>query len=273
MKSALLGYTGFVGSNIHAKSESTFQDVYNSKNLKELKGKEYDLIVSAACPAKKWIANKEPEQDLQAINDIISCLDGVKCQTFVLISTIDVYPVLSDKDEDFDCSTLDNHAYGKNRLYLEKWVASKFENHVILRLPALFGPNLAKNYIYDLMHDNNLNQINPNTSFQWYNVERLYDDIQTVLKYNKQHQGSEIRVVNMFPQPLHTSAFVKALFSEKADKLKNPMNENVIDFSYNLKTKHAKLFGSDVDGYIDNASNVLNQIVNYVNNEKSKNKQ
>lgn len=241
--------------------------MYNSKNFQDLRGKEYDLIVSAACPAKKWIANKEPEQDLQIINEIISHLEHVKCKTFVLISTIDVYPVLSDKDEDFDCSG-DNHAYGRNRLYLEKWVAEHFADHVIIRLPALFGPNLAKNYIFDLMHDNNLNQINPNTSFQWYNVERMWSDIQTILKYNEEHQNAKVRLVNMFTEPLHTSAFVKALFADKADKLKNPIDENKIDFSYNLKTKHGNLFGNSNNSYVDSAANVLQQIINYVNNER-----
>ncbi|KAL9650897.1 hypothetical protein ABK040_016834 [Willaertia magna] len=174
------------------------------------------------------------------------------------------------KDEDYDCGQKDNHAYGKNRLYLEKFIAETFANHFLsFDFLHYFGPRLAKNYIYDLMHNNNLNQINPNTSFQWYNVERMWSDIQTVLKYNEEHKGSEVRLLNLFPEPLHTSAFVKALFADKADQLKNPIDENKIDFSYDLYTKYGKtLFNNENPHYIDTAQNVLQQIISYVKKEQ-----
>jgi len=36
-------------------------------------------------------------------------------------------------------------------LYLENWVASNFEDYLIVRLPGLFGKNIKKNFIFDLI--------------------------------------------------------------------------------------------------------------------------
>jgi hypothetical protein len=70
----------------------------------------------------------------------------------VLISTIDVFKFPCDCDEnssvDDDCL----HPYGYNRYQLEKWCAESIENYNIIRLPGLFGQNIKKNFIYDLIH-------------------------------------------------------------------------------------------------------------------------
>ena len=42
--------------------------------------------------------------------------------------------------------------YGKNRFWLEKKITENFPNHLIVRLPALYGKNLKKNFIYDYMN-------------------------------------------------------------------------------------------------------------------------
>ena len=149
MKKALIGYTGFVGGNLVRQMD--FDDLYNSKNISQIQNKSYDIIICAGVRAEKYLANKYPEQDLSQIQSLIDFLDTVNCAHFVLISTIDVYndPAGVDEDTQIDESTL--HAYGKNRLHMEKWAAQKFQKHTIIRLPALFGKGLKKNFIYDCM--------------------------------------------------------------------------------------------------------------------------
>ena len=50
MKKALVGYTGFVGSNIYAATD--FDAVYNSKNIEESFGTNPDLLVYAGLRAE-----------------------------------------------------------------------------------------------------------------------------------------------------------------------------------------------------------------------------
>ena len=68
----------------------------------------------------------------------------------VLISTVDVYegtfPV-TEKD-----AASGNGAYGKHRRMLETFVEETFKDHLIVRLPGLFGKGIKKNFIYDYIH-------------------------------------------------------------------------------------------------------------------------
>ena len=150
MTSCLIGYTGFVGSNLD--QQYSFTDRYNSKNIAEIAGKTYDLCICAGVKAQKWVANQQPEHDLSEIKALINHLKSAKIKQFVLISTIDVYPYPIQVDEDSVIDRNQHHAYGLNRLYLEEWVAKYYEKHLIIRLPGLFGYNIKKNFIYDIMH-------------------------------------------------------------------------------------------------------------------------
>jgi hypothetical protein len=51
-------------------------------------------------------------------------------------------------------------------------------------LPALYGFGLKKNALYDLINNNNIEKIRSHWSFQWYNIEWLYNDIQTAIEKN-----------------------------------------------------------------------------------------
>lgn len=100
-KTAICGYTGYVGGYLSAAYPDS--DFYNSKNLSSIRGKEYDVIYFASVPAVKWLANKEPENDLKTIQAIEEELRHVKCARFVLISTIDVHDhsvLQSEKEEE-----------------------------------------------------------------------------------------------------------------------------------------------------------------------------
>ena len=65
----LIGYTGFVGTTLLI--QRGFDDLYRSTNIVDITGQAYDLVVCAATPAAKWIANREPETDCKNIQNLI----------------------------------------------------------------------------------------------------------------------------------------------------------------------------------------------------------
>jgi hypothetical protein len=60
---ALVGYTGFVGSNF--MQQHSFTSLFNSKNINEIADQQFNLLVCAGVSAVKWLANQEPENDLK----------------------------------------------------------------------------------------------------------------------------------------------------------------------------------------------------------------
>lgn len=146
---ALIGYTGFVGANL---VNETYQDLYNSKNIDEIVGKEYNTVVCAGIRAEKFLANKYPREDLNAIQELIHRLKQIKCNKFILISTIDIYKEAMGVDENTSIDVKGLHPYGSNRYYMEEFVRNYYDDYLIVRLPALFGKGLKKNFIYDMIN-------------------------------------------------------------------------------------------------------------------------
>ena len=52
MSNAIIGYTGFVGSNLLKFYK--FDYFYNSKNFEDAKNKSFDTIFFCGVPAVKW---------------------------------------------------------------------------------------------------------------------------------------------------------------------------------------------------------------------------
>lgn len=146
----LVGYTGFVGSNISMSDE--FDGLFNSKNITEAFGGNPDLLIYSGVPAQKFIANSEPEKDLEIINNAIENIKKINPKKIVLISTIDVYKNPVNVNEDTTIDTDNLHPYGLNRYKLELWVKENFDDYLIVRLPGLYGENIKKNFIYDLIN-------------------------------------------------------------------------------------------------------------------------
>lgn len=150
MKTAIVGYTGFVGSNL--SNSFDFDAKYNSKNIEDAYGTKPDLLVYSAVPAAMFVANSNPEKDLKKIEAAIENIKKIEAKRVVLISTIAVYDRTDGVDELHTINEENILPYGKNRLYLEKWVIDNCENSVVVRLPAIYGLNLKKNFIYDYIN-------------------------------------------------------------------------------------------------------------------------
>ena len=147
---ALVGYTGFVGSNIYEPNR--FDAAYNSKNIEYAYGTNPDLLIYAGLRAEKYLANNAPEKDMQLIEQAEFNIRKINPKKLVLISTIDVFKVPKGVDENSVIDTENLHAYGYNRYQLELWVRKNYPDALIIRLPGLFGKNIKKNFIYDYIN-------------------------------------------------------------------------------------------------------------------------
>ena len=150
MKTAIVGYTGFVGSNLCASH--TFDSCYNSKNIERAFGTEPDLLLYSGVRAEMFIANKFPEKDLEIIENAIENIKRIKAKRVVLISSIAVYNQTFNVDENTVINKKESTAYGRNRRILEEWVEQNYTDSLVVRLPGIYGINLKKNFLYDMIH-------------------------------------------------------------------------------------------------------------------------
>lgn len=243
-KSALIGHTGFIGSNL--KNDYLFSDYYNSKNIQYIENKEYDWVISCANSSTRWKVNQDPETDLNNILEFIEHIKKSKIKKFVLISTIDVYDNPINVYEDSDTGIPMQNSYGKNRLFLENFVINHFKDYLIIRLPIVYGPNFKKNIIYDALNNHELHKINVDAQIQVYNVKNLMKDIRLALNRN-------IKVLNMATFPLKVKEIYKNVFDLELD------NPSCKEFKYDMKTRHAQLFGKKI-AYTYNKYEILNDL-------------
>lgn len=250
---ALIGFTGFVGSTLYLAHK--FTDVYNSKNINNITNKEYDCIVCAGISAKKWYANLHPEEDLEQINKLLDVLKTVKASKFILISTIDIYDnVSAEFDEDYIPDiNYNHHAYGKNRLYVENFIKQTYINYTIIRLPGLFGFGLQKNIIYDYLN-NTLKELNINSSFQWYDISDLYNDINKILTQN-------IKLINLFTEPIKNSELLDIFLTYNNNLNVTQTTNNSLN--YNMLTKYIQ------SGYYYTKINILEKLERYIDRMKN----
>ena len=314
---ALIGYTGYVGSNLHQHASSPpyhpYKALFNSSNIDQIQealsnaDNAIDTVVCAGAPGFKLGANTlgqdlsgKKYDDTAAMDKLIADLDRIqvgvsnvpnganlekKKKLFILISTLSVYSVCSheeasnlhrantSKDPEYysrhglsrddalslnearDVWTrpgplsdggLSDSTYGQNRSRLEAFVKQKFNpqttdwDYLLVRLPGIFGVNMRKNYIFDLLTKSPWrHKINLNTLHQWYPLRLLSEDIGKVVAYNNNKIGSnesesgasafgegdgKLRIVNLFPEPLKTEKIVDTLFPEQREEVPDMRN-------------------------------------------------
>ncbi len=230
MENALIGFSGFVGSTL--LKQAHFSALFRSTNIHEIENREFDVVVCAGAPAQKWIANRDPADDRKKIESLINHLRAIKCKTFILISTVDVFkePIGVDESTLVDESGL--HAYGLHRRLLEKFVEQYFPSYLIVRLPGLVGPGLRKNVIFDFLNNNNLHAIESRGVFQFYPMINLWYDIKIALQ-------AGLSLVHLTAEPISVADVSLQGFGRPfTQTLENPPAR------YDMQTRHAQIFGS-----------------------------
>jgi len=247
--SALIGHTGFVGQNLRAAAP--FDVLVNSTNVEELRGKSFDLVVCAGVRAEKWKANRDPAGDLAGIERLLGVLREVRARRFLLVSTVDVFEQPLGVDESGVADA--RHPYGRHRRLLETLCAHAFDT-VIVRLPALFGPGLKKNALYDLLHDNRVDRIHPASSYQFYDLRWLWSDAERA-------RDAGIRLLHLATEPLSMGEIAERCF---ARVLRAPPGAPA---RYDLRSRHAEAWGGK-GGYLRMRDEVLAALQSFVRQER-----
>jgi nucleoside-diphosphate-sugar epimerase len=223
----LLGHTGFVGETL--LEQARFDGQFSRGNIAESKDTHSELLICSAAPAQKWWANANATEDLANIQSLVSTLESMQAVKAVLISTVDVFDNPLEIDEDSTQVTSVQNAYGKNRRYLENEFTRIFKEALVVRLPGLVGPRLRKNALFDLKNDNQVSMLNGASVFQFYPMEKLWEDLTLAI-------DNKLELLHLTSEPTSLGYIAKSIFGIELENLPDPV-------IYNLQTKYATLWG------------------------------
>ena len=147
---ALIGYTGFVGTTL--RRSLACDALYNSANVEQIADERFDEVICAAAPATMWQANRDPAGDRANIRRLFDALARAEAGRVILISTIAVLADPAAANTESRAAFEAEKPYGRHRRELEELVTAHFPHAHVVRLPALFGPGLRKNFVFDLVN-------------------------------------------------------------------------------------------------------------------------
>ncbi len=250
MKTALIGGTGLVGGTLLRSRR--FDAVYRSTDIGEIAGRRFDHVICAGAPAEKWRANQDPEADWRNLDRLVEPLSKARIGKLVLVSTVDVYgkPLgVTERDAPSGATP-----YGRHRLELERVLASHFPT-LVVRLPALFGPGLKKNAVYDLLHGNQIERIDDRGSFQFYDLSRLSADLEVA-------EAAGLSLVHFATEPVTIRRVAREAFGfDFLNRLE------ARPAAYDVRSVHAPAFGGS-GGYLADADAVLAGMRSFVAAER-----
>ena len=168
----LLGYTGFVGSNV----ARILGDIYpiSRSDLSSSQKLNVERLFIAAPSADKWKIKFDPMGDLKNVELLSEQLSKkVDAKRVILFSTIDVYANPSKSNEYSE--VLSEVSYGGNRVKFERNIAAIFKYVDIYRLGGLYGRGLKKNFIFDLANNrlDQLSKFNPSSRYQYLSIDKI----------------------------------------------------------------------------------------------------
>jgi nucleoside-diphosphate-sugar epimerase len=159
MKIAVIGVNGFVGKTIGAVIKSDGKNeligIVRGDDV-ESKIKSADLIIHAANPAKRFIAESDPKADFnETVIKTNQLLNFSGHKRFVLVSSL-------------SCRTQLDKNYGRNRRSCELLALSK--GATVIRLGPMFGGGRTQDTLHDILSGKQI-YLSPATRYAYVNVE------------------------------------------------------------------------------------------------------
>lgn len=311
----IIGHTGFVGSCLTAHHR--FAGQFNSRNISESADVAFETVVCAAAPGSMFDANNTPERDHAQIMQLCDRLSAIKTKRFVLISSIAVLENFAGKDDETTHNFQKNLAYGRHRRMLEAFCDDHFKDVLILRLPALYGSGLKKNFLFDLLNpvptmfnstkmndalnsvaardtdvlrqvyrlnpennmfvldraallnsgaqsritdaldQNSLNAVqftHPETTFQFYGVDRLWQDIETA-------RTNGLRVLHLATEPVHASVIHHRVLGRSMPNTNAPLHHE------DMRSMYCGMWGQ-TGPYLETADVVVPRVVSFCQKQR-----
>ncbi len=253
MSRGLIGCTGFVGTTLLA--QTNFDALFRSSNINDIKDRSFDLLVCAGAPAAKWKANQSPREDWENLDRLMNSLATVTATRAILISTVDVYPIPVGVDEATPVDVERSTPYGRHRYHLEQFFARQFPNALCVRLPALFGAGLRKNFVYDLIRKPEALALTHYESvFQFYNMNDLWGDIERA-------GSSNWTLMNFATEPITAADVARLCFGVNFTNV-TPAPPVI----YDVRTRYSAVWGGET-GYMRSRSDVLHALAAFARSE------
>lgn len=303
----LVGSTGFVGGNLlfgHG-----FNLALHSTNVEEAFHEQVELLVYAGVPSAMFLANNDPDADLEVMKVARDNIQNINADKTVLISTIAVYADSRGKSEDEEPDFDGLAPYGSNRLQLEKWVRQDFPNTLIIRLPALYGIGLKKNFIFDMSHiapsllssekymelsdssdliassyfdegngfwrmRDNANQAAVNDFFlkSDFNALSFTDSRSRFQFYDLKNLWRDIDIALNNNLDVLNIATPPVLAADVYERIRGNKWDNQLakpPFDYDMRTKHSRLWGRE-DGYVKSEQEELSSLASFVKEQDAR---
>ncbi|MEK6883564.1 MAG: hypothetical protein AABY22_28305 [Nanoarchaeota archaeon] len=163
MKIAIFGSQGFVGQELvkifkqepGPYVEEITRENYNFSDY--LKTFEFDYIINAACPSKRFEAQKHPQWDFnETVLKTSKIYNSFNFKKFIQISSV-------------SARSQPNIIYGNHRQLAENIVDK--DKHLIIRLGPLFGKNNNKGALFDILNNKKV-YVDKNSQYSYINVEK-----------------------------------------------------------------------------------------------------
>lgn len=174
----VLGGKGFVGSAIVAEARARGYEVLSvdKDEYDAAVGTRCDLLINANGNSKKFLARENPglEFDL-SVRSVHRALQDFKAARVVHLSTMDVYPDVSDPALNREDSPIDitrQSPYGFHKYLAEQIVRHYTSQWLIFRMAGFVGKGLWKNSIFDLLTGQPL-RVHPDSEYQYLNTQDL----------------------------------------------------------------------------------------------------
>lgn len=153
----LIGGNGFVGSAYARLFDKMglHHRVITRENYDDYRGTTCDVLINANGNSKKFLAAREPLNEFdQSVRSVAESLEAFKCNTYVMLSTGDVYPEQHAPEVTVEDQPIDparQSRYGLHKRLAEMLVQGTQARWLVIRMGGFVGPGLRKNAIHDML--------------------------------------------------------------------------------------------------------------------------